>query len=257
MKKSKIISFILAIAVMLASLTLPSAAAILYSGTCGADGDNLTWTLDDAGKLTISGTGAMMYWENDGNVPWYSYRESIKTVDIADGVTTIGNCAFYGCTSLKSITIPSDVTMIGAFAFCDCSALTSAYFYGDAPACESFAFANTSSSFKIYYLADKTGGVKPWTTPRWNSSGRDTYNTAIFMAETVLCGDADGGGAVTWADVYTLAHYLSGWPDVAVVSANCDADGDGAVTWADTYAIARHLLGWDGYETLPTSAGGI
>ena len=32
---------------------------IVDSGNCGANGDNITWTLDDAGTLTISGEGEM------------------------------------------------------------------------------------------------------------------------------------------------------------------------------------------------------
>ena len=40
-------------------------------------------------------------------------------------VTTIGNCAFYGCSSLTSVTIPNTVTTIGICAFYGCSSLTS------------------------------------------------------------------------------------------------------------------------------------
>ena len=44
-------------------ITAPDAdAATVASGTFGVDGDNLTWTLDDEGTLTISGTGAMNTW---------------------------------------------------------------------------------------------------------------------------------------------------------------------------------------------------
>lgn len=47
---------------MLAALTAEIFAAdIVASGYCGGEGDgkNLSWTLDSAGTLTISGTGAM------------------------------------------------------------------------------------------------------------------------------------------------------------------------------------------------------
>ena len=36
-----------------------SATTVVASGTFGADGDNLTWELDDEGTLTIGGEGAM------------------------------------------------------------------------------------------------------------------------------------------------------------------------------------------------------
>lgn len=94
--------------------------ALVGSGTCG---DNLTWTLDDAGTLTISGIGDMANYSYNG-APWYSNRSSIKTVSIQDGVTSIGDYAFYYCSSLTSITILDSVTSIGAGAFADCFKLT-------------------------------------------------------------------------------------------------------------------------------------
>ena len=48
------------------------------SGTCG---DNLTWTLDDSGTLTISGTGDMWDWETNSE-PWYDYNADISSVII-------------------------------------------------------------------------------------------------------------------------------------------------------------------------------
>ena len=57
--------------------------------------------------------------------PWYNDRNKIKTVVIEDGVTSIGNCAFYYCKSLTSITIGNSVTSIGESAFEGCSSLTS------------------------------------------------------------------------------------------------------------------------------------
>ena len=33
-------------------------AEVVASGNCGAEGNNVTWTLDDQGTLTLDGTGA-------------------------------------------------------------------------------------------------------------------------------------------------------------------------------------------------------
>ncbi len=99
------------------------ASAASYSGTCG---ENLIWSLDTStGKLIISGTGEMMNCSGSSNVPWYSYRSSIKNVTVGDGVTSIGSYAFYYCTNLASITIPDGVTSIGHSAFNGCERLTS------------------------------------------------------------------------------------------------------------------------------------
>ena len=64
--------------------------------------DNLTWTLDADGTLTISGTGAMKDYDYDSN-PSPVYKNSdVKKVVIEDGVTSIGNYAFTYCVSLTN-----------------------------------------------------------------------------------------------------------------------------------------------------------
>ncbi len=57
--------------------------------------------------------------------PWYYRREEIKKVVIEDGVTNIGDRAFYECVALTSVEIPNSVTSIGDYAFHYCEDLTS------------------------------------------------------------------------------------------------------------------------------------
>ena len=85
---------------------------------------DITWTLSDDGILTISGTDMPNY-EYTNNAPWYSLSSKIKQVEIENGVTSIGNCAFRDCNSLSSITIPNSVTSIGTDAFAHCYNLSS------------------------------------------------------------------------------------------------------------------------------------
>ncbi len=87
---------------------------------------DLTWTLDSEGTLTISGAGEMDDALYDDTDAWRSYRDSIKTVVIESGVTTIGDYAFCHCRDLESVTIPDGVTAIGNSAFYGCTALESA-----------------------------------------------------------------------------------------------------------------------------------
>ena len=117
----KRIVFLSLLAALCCLFTVSAAAADApTSGTCG---ENLTWTLDPAGTLTISGTGEMEEFDYFG-APWSRNRDSIKTVVIESGVTTIGNSAFCFCESLTSITVPESVTSIGADAFSNCNSLT-------------------------------------------------------------------------------------------------------------------------------------
>ncbi len=120
----KILSIFLVVAILVCALPLSAltASAASYSGSCG---DNVNWSLDtDTGVLTISGSGNMTYYSSSSDVPWYAYRSSIKEVVISDGVTRIGDYAFYYCTSLNEITIPDSVTRIGYEAFYYCDSLT-------------------------------------------------------------------------------------------------------------------------------------
>lgn len=105
------------------SIYLTPTRKVTASGDCGADGDNVKWVLYEDGELVISGSGEM---ENylSGNAPWYSNRSLITNITIGDGVTSIGNYAFYYCTKLKNITIPNSVTIIGKNAFYRCTSLT-------------------------------------------------------------------------------------------------------------------------------------
>ena len=119
-------------------------APALAGGTCGT---NLTWVLTDDGMLTISGTGGMSiynYWTSS-SVPWYSYRSSIKSVVIEDGVTSIDDYAFSNCSKLTSVTIGNGVTNIGGSAFSGCSSLTSITIPDSVTSIGSGAFSNCSS----------------------------------------------------------------------------------------------------------------
>ena len=192
--KKRFVSALLA-ALMLLTLLPVSAfgATTVASGYCGGDTTagydsasesykNLTWTLDSAGTLTISGTGAMT-----NTKPWDDYCNSIVTVIIGDNVTNISDWAFFGfsnltsiaipasvtsigehalesCYSLANITIPGNVTTIGSFAFFDCESLTDIAIPNSVTSigfdafgkCTSLANISVGSS-NLYYCTDASG----------------------------------------------------------------------------------------------------
>ncbi len=87
--------------------------------------EDFAWELDEStGTLTVSGHGNMPDYSYEAS-PWYQIRSQIKNVVIADGITSIGDSAFYGCSRLKTITIPNSVTSIGNYAFYECIRLRS------------------------------------------------------------------------------------------------------------------------------------
>ena len=90
-------------------------------GTCGAatnkDGErSVQWTLGSNGTLTVKGTGAMTDYDGTSQ-PWKANKEKIEKVVVEEGVTTIGNYAFYQCTNLDKIEFATTITSIGQSAF--------------------------------------------------------------------------------------------------------------------------------------------
>ena len=82
----------------------------------------VTWAFDSTTKtLTVSGTGPMEDYECDEYTfatlaPWAEYADTIKTVVIETGVTTVGANAFSGCTALDTVILPRTVSLKeGAF----------------------------------------------------------------------------------------------------------------------------------------------
>ena len=78
------------------------------------DWDNGNWNLDENGVLTVSKN----YNRDDvSKYPWYALREQIKSVELDNNVTSIGDYEFNSYYGLTSVTIPESVTSIGRDAF--------------------------------------------------------------------------------------------------------------------------------------------
>lgn len=82
-------------------------------------GDNISWTLDSEGTLTITGDGDM-YTETMSDSPWIDYKGQVINVVFNGNITSISNRAFQEHTNLKSITLPDTITEIGLRAFAEC-----------------------------------------------------------------------------------------------------------------------------------------
>ena len=160
--KKRVLSVFLVLCFVLTLLP----AAFADSSTSGKCGDNLTWTLDGDGTLTISGTGKM--WDsdyyNDYDVPWADFLASIEKVVISKGVTSIGNEAFKWCERLTNVTIPDSITSIGNSAFYDCSSLTSVTIPDSVTSIGEWAFYGCSSltSVTIPHGVTSIGGAAFW-----------------------------------------------------------------------------------------------
>ena len=92
-----------------------------FAAATGRCGDSITWTLDDSGNLTLSGSGEM--WNNGyDDSPFKDYE--IRKATVKYGITSIGESAFLGCRGMTELTLPNSVTSIGGNAFEGCNGLT-------------------------------------------------------------------------------------------------------------------------------------
>ena len=174
--KQRIFAPLLA-AVLCLSLVPAAFAATEASGTCG---DGLTWTLNELGVLTVSGEGKMDFSEQ----PWAEQQDKIRSVVIQDGVTSVCDSAFTGCTALTAVTLPDTLNEICDWAFSECSALRefsvgkslTSIGYG------AFAFCKSLGSFHVdvqntSYYSDKQGILY------------DNGKTVLICAPAKLTGD--------------------------------------------------------------------
>ena len=149
---------------------------IAPSGNCGTSDheSEVTWSLNSGGVLTISGTGAMAdFGDSDSKAPWLSYKDNITSVVIGEGVTSIGNFAFYGCEYLASVSIPASVTSICQDAFKNCGRSATAL---------TVTFATGSSLTTIGNSAFQRAHLTSITIPASVTSiGDDAFNFCEYL----------------------------------------------------------------------------
>ena len=224
--------------------------AIVASGKCGA---NLTWKLTEDGVLTISGTGDMDNY-TDNTMPWYDYKNSVKSVVIENGVTSIGDCAFkdfgsltdvaigetvtgigdyaFDCCDLASLTIPNSVTSIGIYAFRHCKRLASLNFPNSVTSIGAYAFCYCTGLTEVTFGKSVTfiddGAFYECTN----------LNKITFKGSAPTIGSSIMAG-LTFSGVRATAYY---YPDE---------------TWTeDVMQVCGSLITWVAMEMPKLSLGG-
>ena len=178
--------------------------------------DEMNWSLNGKGTLTISGKGDMKYYYYSDR-PWHKYKDTIKKVVVEDGITSISSKAFYdcpnltevsiantvtniessafsNCTSLKSISFPSNVTYLGDSILNGCTSLENVSIPGSVTEIGDYAFGNCTSLENLVLPE----GVK-------NLGYGIIYNTiieSITIPKTVTYSDYDSNGGALAGDQF-------------------------------------------------------
>ena len=127
------------------------------SGKFGRD-DCLSWVLTEDGTLTISGSGEMPDFDGSSErAPWFSKRDSVLSVVVEPGVTSVGSYAFYLCRKMREASLPQGLTKIGESTFEECKILKSITIPETVTKFWPRAFYNCSSLATVDIRANLTG----------------------------------------------------------------------------------------------------
>ncbi|MBQ3196141.1 MAG: leucine-rich repeat domain-containing protein [Clostridia bacterium] len=172
-KLVKILSIVLVVSVLCVGLLL--AKRIFLD-------DNIGWVLSEDGVLTISGTGDIKDFDPLKPDEWLKLKsgESVKKIVIEEGITGIGNYAFYKCNKATEVVLPRSLKSVGDFAFMECTKLTGIKLKENVTEIGKGAFYNCTAA-KTVELAT---GIKSIGYDAFYGTGY--YNTADMWRDGVL-----------------------------------------------------------------------
>ena len=106
----------------LTSIEIPASVSMIGNPFCCPELETITVSPQNPVLSVIDGA---LYSKADQRLVAFPSSDRRSEFTIPDGVTSIGDYAFYYCDNLTSITIPDGVTSIGDYAFYYCDNLTS------------------------------------------------------------------------------------------------------------------------------------
>ena len=131
-----------------------------FEQTSGVCGEQLYWNYANA-KLTITGDGAM-FDDHAQCIPWNWLQDSIKTIELNEGITHIADNSFNGCSALREITLPASLKVIGSSAFANCPRIYEVTCLApEPPIAEASSFTNYDAYFHAYCDAQRYYSVDP------------------------------------------------------------------------------------------------
>ena len=185
----------------LASVTIPDSVTSIGAGAFKGCAGLESLTVDTNNTVYDSRNNCNAVIETGSN----TLIAGCKNTVIPNDVTTVGEDAFFGCTSLTSVTIPDSVTSIGDFAFCGCTSLASVTIPDSVTSIgfEAFGYLNYGSKAEGFTIYGKPGSEAEAYA---NENGG-----FIFISDeyTVTTGDVSGDSKVDITDATLVQQFAA------------------------------------------------
>ena len=196
------------------SLTVTMTKEEAPSGMCG---ENVHWTLDESGTLTINGTGEIKDYDfvtsDEDTPPWFGYANCVETVIVNDGVTHIGAFAFFSMPNVTNLLLSNTLESIGIGAFAEWEKLQKLVLPTSVALIDAAAFANTSLQQITVLNPDCLFlEVFTYTDPETGETEEhDIGAHTLGEKETTICG-YPGSTAEAYASKYERTFIALGTP---------------------------------------------
>lgn len=221
---------ILMLIFVLLVMTASAEANIVDEGQCG---EQVYWTLDDQGILTISGSGDV----SNGSYR-DAHQEDIISVVVKDGVTGICDYAFYDCKNLHSIVLSNSVESLGDYSFGKCGKISSVWLTDNVKIIGKCVFSDCVSLKSIY--------IPSSVTEIHALDRRDSPFYGCSSLEMILCEANEKKNG--WGEYWNYYEYWTG------IMPSYGVDSYSAKYWNALDKTQRDIDIPDGVRIIPVRA---
>ena len=188
----------------------PAAPVVVASWT--SNECNVVLTND--GKLTVSkneGDGEMEDMNSYQSSKWRCFSNLVTSVEIQEGVTKIGDYAFYNMQNISSVSFPNSLLSIGSGAFFDCPITGNVVIPEHVETIGDNAFAMIGQSASTVSIPASVTSIGQWAFQ--NKSTEDITSTNVITAINVAAANPNYcsvDGILYSKDMTTLIAYPAG-----------------------------------------------
>ena len=197
-KQTRILKIFLALALVCAMVfSLASCASGANADSANGTHGSLAWSYEkDTKTLTVTGAGALADFASADEIVWGEVLTSAEKLVVSEGITSIGNYAFYYMPKLTSVTLPSTLTSIGNYAFAFNTTLASVTIPDTVTSIGVGAFEGCGALTSVYLPASVT------------SIGQRAFAYCYSMTGAVFTGESVSVGAEAFKNCRSMSALI-------------------------------------------------